>query len=117
MLYCTVLCCTVLYYVVLYCAITHSYTPPLSVSCYPVPCVLVSEPEAVHKKGPTVAVVGAGHVPGMRARWETALDPASILEAKGYLTLPNRPYARGTPPPPPGGLGRRVQGGHRGGQC
>ncbi|GJP71393.1 hypothetical protein CLOP_g2228 [Closterium sp. NIES-67] len=39
--------------------------------------------------GPTVAVVGAGHIPGIIHRWNDALSPSSRLEAISYLLPPN----------------------------
>ncbi|CAI5481878.1 unnamed protein product [Closterium sp. Yama58-4] len=39
--------------------------------------------------GPTVAVVGAGHIPGITHRWNDALSPAARMEVISYLLPPS----------------------------
>ncbi|CAI7923599.1 unnamed protein product [Closterium sp. NIES-53] len=39
--------------------------------------------------GPTVAVVGAGHIPGITHRWNDALTPSSRMEVISYLLPPS----------------------------
>ncbi|CAI5505135.1 unnamed protein product [Closterium sp. Naga37s-1] len=39
--------------------------------------------------GPTVAVVGAGHIPGITHRWNDALSPSSRMEVISYLLPPS----------------------------
>ncbi|CAI7744083.1 unnamed protein product [Closterium sp. NIES-54] len=65
---------------------TPHFSPSPSPSRPPLPLQNIRKCTAI---GPTVAVVGAGHIPGITHRWNDALTPSSRMEVISYLLPPS----------------------------